>query len=60
MVTYALLLPIKIRQKVRLFPAPLGLQKNKMLEGYASDDVVDLYTGKDLWALKALKGPLSL
>ncbi|MDU4225387.1 MAG: hypothetical protein E7I20_05775 [Streptococcus sp.] len=34
------------------FPAPLSLQKNKNAEGYASDDAVDFYTGKDLLGFK--------
>ena len=38
------------------FPAPLSLQKNKNAEGYASDDVVDFYTGKDLLGFKGVKG----
>ena len=38
------------------FPAPLSLQKNKNAEGYASDDVVDFYTGKDLLGFKGIKG----
>ena len=38
------------------FPAPLSLQKNKNAEGYAGDDVVDFYTGKDLLGFKGVKG----
>ena len=42
------------------FPAPLSLQKNKNAEGYASDDAVDFYTGKDLLGFKGVKRFLSL
>ena len=38
------------------FPAPLSLQKNKNADGYASDAVVDFYTGKDLLGFKGVKG----
>ncbi len=32
------------------------LTKEQNAEGYASDDVVDLYTGKDLLGFKGVKG----